>query len=278
MSKEEKSARRLGIIGAGNMAEALVKGLLAAGVFAPDDMAACDPSQARQEVFRSLGVVASTDPQPAASCPVVLLAVKPQIIAEVASAIAPLLKSEALVVSIAAGITTRRLALCLPPTARIVRAMPNTAMLVRCGVAAVCAGPRARQEDVAEVIRWFGCCGLALEAPEEMFDAITAISGSGPAYVFFFVEALQEAAERLGLAPSLARRLVMATVAGASALLRHGEEKGESIALLRQRITSPGGTTEAALRVLTESGFKAMITAAAEAACRRSVELGGKDI
>ncbi len=274
MAGAKRTERRLGIIGAGNMAEALVRGLLAAEVFAPAEIAACDPSPVRQAAFRELGISAAADPRLAASCPAVLLAVKPPAIPEAAAAAAPHLAADPLVVSIAAGINTRHLAACLPPTARIVRVMPNTPMLVRCGAAAVCAGPGARPDDVAEVIRWFGSCGLAIEAPEEMFDAVTAISGSGPAYVFFFAEALQEAAERLGMPPPLARQLTTATVAGAGALLRHGEQSGESSAVLRQRVTSPGGTTEAALKVLTAGGFKAMITAAAEAACRRSAELG----
>ncbi len=268
------SRLRVTFIGGGNMAEALVKGLLAGGVVPAHAVTVVDVDAGRLARFRDhYGTVTGTDAARAAErADVVVLAVKPQAMEEVLRALAGSAVASALVVSIAAGVTTTRIEAALGANVRVVRAMPNTPALVGAGVSAVCAGRRAAGADLDTAERLLGAVGRVVRVEEPMMDAVTAVSGSGPAYVFHLAEALLAAAEDLGLAPDVARMLVAGTLFGSAKLLREsGLEAGE----LRRRVTSRGGTTEAALGVLGERKVSEALRAAVAAARDRSAELSG---
>ena len=267
------SSYQLGLIGAGNMAEAIVRGALAAKVLAPQKITVSDPSPARRELFqKELGVTAIDDNAALVQrSEVVVLAVKPQMIDAVLAAVGLRLAPPKLVVSIAAGVTLARIARACPAEARIVRTMPNTPMLVGRGMVALCRGPAASDGDLARVRELFASCAEVIELPEEKIDAVTAVSGSGPAYFFLLVEALIEAGVSAGLSAAEARTLAETTLAGSAELLA---KSGADAAELRRRVTSPGGTTEAAVKSFAADGFAAMVTRAVAAAARRSRELG----
>lgn len=268
---------RIGAIGAGAMGEALLGGLAAAGVPATR-LRATDPDVARREALaRALGITTGEDNGALVrESDVVLLAVKPGLVARVLGA---LRKDEdtdlarPLWVSIAAGVSLAKLAAGLPAGARIVRAMPNTPALVRAGATAFAANAAATAADRAAAQALFESVGVVWEAPDEgLLDAVTGLSGSGPAYVFVFLEALADAGVRAGLPREAAHRLACQTVLGAARLaLESGLHPGQ----LKDRVTSPGGTTIAGLARLEAGGLRAAVHDAVEAATRRSRELGG---
>ncbi|MCA1806199.1 MAG: pyrroline-5-carboxylate reductase [Xanthomonadaceae bacterium] len=265
--------RKLSFIGAGNMTRSLVGGLIADG---------CDPSLIRlsdpeadriQDLAHRLGVQILQDNRAVIEdADLVVLAVKPQVLPAVAREIADRVQDrQPLVISIAAGIRTRDLARWLGADIAIVRAMPNTPALVQSGATGLFANTHVRDEqrDLAETI--LRAVGLTLWVEqEEQLDLVTALSGSGPAYFFLVMEALQEAATKLGLPAETARLLALQTAFGAS---RMALESDEDAATLRQRVTSPGGTTEQALRVLEDGGLRSLMEQALSAAARRSREL-----
>jgi pyrroline-5-carboxylate reductase len=261
----------LGIVGAGNMAEAIVRGVLRAKLLAPTAMLAADPSAQRRAVLEGLGVAVTADNAAAAACPRVLLAVKPQVLPRVLVEIAPAVQAEATVVSIAAGVTTTAIDERLGGKGRIVRVMPNTPMLVGCGASAIAAGPRAREDDLVWVQRLFATGGLTVRVDEELMDAVTAVSGSGPAYVFYLIEAMVAAGVAEGLDEATARALAAATCSGAGRMVT---ETGEAPEVLRARVTSPGGTTQRAVESLEAAKVKDALIAAICAAAARSRELG----
>jgi pyrroline-5-carboxylate reductase len=257
-------------IGGGNMASALAGGLLQRGWQARQLRIVEVDAAARERIARQFGVAVTGSAQVAGS-DVVVLAVKPQQLREAAAALAPGLR-EQLVVSIAAGVRVADLARWLGGYARIVRAMPNTPALVHAGVtglyapAGVSAGERQAAEDI------LGAVGRTLwVADEAQIDAVTAVSGSGPAYVFYFIEALEQAAAELGFDAGEARLLALETFHGAVLLARSGTDDP---ATLRRRVTSKGGTTERAVRELDAAAIRTGIVAAVRAACERSRELG----
>ncbi len=263
-------SERIVFIGAGNMAEALVKGLRSSGVPA-SQIVVTDVREERLAYFRnSFGVSAMTDNCAAVrGADAVVLAVKPQ---QFSSVLEPLrgVAPNALFISIAAGITTKRIEAALGANTRVVRVMPNTPALVGAGVSAVCAGSVATQGDVALAMRLLGAVGATVRVDEAQMDAVTAVSGSGPAYVFLVMEAMEQAGVKLGLAPEVARELVLDTVAGAAKLAL---DSGRTPAALREQVTSKGGTTEAALRVMGERDLAGVFSAALAAAAARSKEL-----
>ena len=262
----------LGVIGAGNMAEALLRGALAAGVLEPSDVIVSDPLPARRELFhRQLGVAAVDDNALAAGCPRLLLAVKPQMMADVLAACAAAVRPDALVISIAAGVRTAFIHERLGGKGRIVRAMPNTPMLVGCGASALCKGPGATDADLAAAERLFAACGLTVAVDEAQIDAVTAVSGSGPAYFFYLIEAMVRAGVAEGLGPEVALKLAVQTCRGAGQLLLDTGEKPE---VLRARVTSPKGTTQAAIESMEAAGVAPAIEAAVRRAAARSRELG----
>jgi len=269
-------AYHLGIIGAGNMAEAIVRGVLRGKVLSADQILAADVSLARRELFANeLGVRAvETNAQLLQHKPrCVLLSVKPQQMATVLGELAPELSADTLLISIAAGISSAFIAEHLGTRAawRVIRTMPNTPMLVGQGMVAISRGSNATTDDLAQARRIFECAAEVLEIPETLMDAVTAVSGSGPAYVFYLVERMIQAGIDLWLSPDDARKLAVQTVVGAAAMLA---SSGDSPAELRRKVTSPGGTTQAAITHLDEHGVGDRIRQAVIAAAKRSRELG----
>jgi pyrroline-5-carboxylate reductase len=271
----ELAAHRFGFIGGGAMAEALAGGLLGAGVPA-ERIRVADPDPARQKALEQRhGLAVGADNAWAvADADVVVIAVKPN----VASAALTALReggadlARPLWISIAAGVSLATLRAALGDDARIVRAMPNTPALVHAGATAIHANAAASAEDRATARAVFSAVGSCWEAPAEgLLDAVTGLSGSGPAYVFVFLEALGDAGVRMGLPREAAYELAFQTVLGAAKL---AIESGRHPAALKDQVTSPGGTTIAGLERLEAGGFRAAVHDAVEAATRRSRELG----
>lgn len=263
---------RITFVGGGNMAGALIGGLIAAGE-AGANVAVVEPrAEAAAQLSERYGVTAFATPSAQAFVgDIVVLAVKPQVMREVARAIAAHV-SRQLVVSVAAGIRATDLSRWLGGHRRIVRAMPNTPALIGAGVTALAALPGLAQPDREAAEAVLAAVGKTLWVDDEAaLDAVTAVSGSGPAYVFYFMEAIDAAARALGLNEEQARTLTLATFEGAAKLALASTD---SPGTLRERVTSPNGTTAAALAVLNARGVAAAIGEAVTAAQRRSVELG----
>ena len=264
----------IGFIGGGNMAQALVEGILKAGLVPPGDIIVSDISVSRLEFLeKSCRVrIAADNAALAGTADVVILAVKPQQADGVLTEIAGRLKPGALVISIAAGITTGRI-LGVLGLVQVVRVMPNTPALVGQGASAMFSA-NASKENLALADKLFSSVGLVLTVPrEDLMDAVTAVSGSGPAYFFLLMEQLIEAGVRLGLSRQAATKLVIQTARGAAELAVSAAEKNETPTELRKKVTSPGGTTEAAIRVFEEHNFAAVVLHALTAACQRSKQL-----
>jgi len=262
--------RRIAIIGAGKMGQALIKGLLARGLSRRAVVAAESNAATRQAIRRRFRIAVTDDNVSAVRhADVVMLAVKPQQFREVIGELAPHLRGKQLVISIAAGITLRWLEQRLPRVP-LIRVMPNLPATVGCGFAAVATGRRATARHRAIALAIFGAVGEVAELPERSFDAMTAVSGSGPAYVLFLVQAWQEAARTLGLSDAVAHRAIQATLRGSVTLL---EESRESAASLIAKVASKGGTTEAALKQLARRRVAAHFAEALQAAAKRSKEL-----
>lgn len=259
----------IGVVGAGAMGEALVAGWIAAGT-APEDIVVVDRDDTRLKHFRDVHRVASATLAEAARADVLVVAVKPHHVEGVLTELAPDLRPGTLVVSIAAGVSLERLATPLPKGQPVIRVMPNTPALVGKGVAGIAPGPGVADSDIDRVTDLMDAVGISVVVPESQLDALTALSGSGPAYLFAVAEAMIEAGVHQGLSRADATTLVNGTFAGAAAML---ERSGESATVLRERVTSPAGTTAAALRVLDERGVRAAFLAAVEACARRSAEL-----
>ncbi|HUX31219.1 MAG TPA: pyrroline-5-carboxylate reductase [Thiobacillus sp.] len=262
---------KVSFIGGGNMAAAIIGGLIASGT-PPTDIEVVEiNADARGQLAARFGVVTHTDLSQARLHGLIVLAVKPQSLPEVAAALAPRLAGH-LVVSIAAGVRVADLARWLGGHTRIVRAMPNTPALVQAGIAGLFApldvGQDARSQ-AETVLRAVG--GVVWVEDEPQLDAVTAVSGSGPAYVFYFLESLEAAAVAQGLSSAIARQLALQTFFGAAKLAL---ESGEEPAMLRQRVTSKGGTTERGIAALESAAVRLAIGQAVEAASRRSAELG----
>lgn len=262
----------VGIIGCGRLGEALLAGMLDAEVVDATEVVVTARRQERVEALAARhGVSATIVNDAAAVCDVVVLGLKPQVLPGVLEEVGDHVAGDALVVSLAAGTTTERLAGLLPSEPAIVRVMSNTPALVRRAVSVVCAGPRAGDEHLDVVERLLAPLGEVVRLPESSIDAVTAVSGSGPAYVFLLAEALAEAGVLVGLTRDDAVALANGTVAGAGALLAAGTS---SAAELREQVTSPGGTTAAALRELERAGLRAAVADAVAAAVTRAHELG----
>ncbi len=260
--------KTLGVIGGGNMAEALLRGVISSGLLAADRVCVFDIVPARREVFAGLGCRIAESAAGASGEDVVLLAVKPQNVRDALSGVA--VRPGQVVASILAGVPTRVLESIPGAGSRVVRVMPNTPLLVGKGMAGLAGGGGATAEDVALIRTLFACSGDAVEVRESDLDAVTALSGSGPAYLFRFAEALIAAGEDLGLEPALAKRLTIGMLAGSAEMLSRDGDAAE----LRRRVTSPGGTTAAALAVLESGDFEGLVRSALRAAHDRSAELG----
>jgi pyrroline-5-carboxylate reductase len=238
----------------------------------PDQLLASDPDPARRAyVSRELGVRATeSNSEVAQQSSVAVLAMKP---AQVEEATADLpSEGNPLFLSVVAGCRIATLKRFLGPRARIVRAMPNTPALIGSGISALAYDSGIPNEDVRQVEAVLAAVGRVVQVPEPLLDAVTGLSGSGPAYAFLFIEALTEAGVREGFSQGVAQELAVETVLGAARLIR---ESGEPPAVLRERVTSPGGTTVAGLAALEHAGFRSAVLAAVKAATARSRELGG---
>ena len=261
----------LGFIGAGNMATALCRGVVRAGLLRAGEIVASDPDEGRRRSFAAETGSRTTPSNPeACRAETVILAVKPQVMPAVLDEVGPLFDADQLVISIAAGVPTRQIEAAARKQVRVIRAMPNTPMLVGAGAAALCKGAHATDEDVARARRLFESCAAVLEVDEELMHAVTALSGSGPAYAFYLAELMAEAGARMGLAESDAVALANKTLLGAARMLA---ETGEAAAELRRKVTSPGGTTEAAIRCMEQDNVAESIVRAIRAAHDRSKEL-----
>lgn len=272
MAKHKMNDKTMVFIGAGNMAEALVRGILGARLSRPDHIRVTDVDQQRLKYFESSYQVAGSDDNTEAvkTADIVVLAVKPQVLPGVLKELKGCLPKSTLIISIAAGITIRALETMLGEEARVIRVMPNTPALVGMGAAAFCCGTHATEDDARLVETLFQSVGIIIRLEESALDAVTALSGSGPAYIFYLVEAMLKAAQEMGLERQTARALTLATVSGAARLLM---ETGLEPAELRRRVTSSGGATAAALEVLENAHVQEELIAAIKAAQTRSREL-----
>ena len=262
----------IGFIGAGNMAEAMARGLTGAD-FPSDRLIASDPAASRRTIFRSeIGVEAiESNAELVGRADVVILAVKPQSIADVLKGIAKRLTPKHLVISIAAGISTRYVEGMLGAKIRVVRAMPSTPMLVGKGMVALSGGKNATGGDLELARSIFSVAAKVLTVDESKMDAVTAVSGSGPAYFFYFIEALRDAGAREGLDEAEALVLATYTAEGAARMLIETDRGPED---LRSMVTSPNGTTQAAITAMESLHVKQNILRGVRAAANRSRELG----
>lgn len=262
----------LGFLGYGNMGTAILEGLVKLQVWQPAKAIVFDPSEDRQLQAEKIGVaVAKTPAELAAASDVLVLAVKPQTMGEALAEIKPHLKPGVLIVSIAAGISTEYYRQRLGDGIRVVRVMPNTPCMAHAGAAGISLGANAQPADAELVKSLFDTIGIAEIIDEKYMDVLTALSGSGPAYFFYLVECLTDAAIDEGLEAKIARRLAEQTLYGAGRLL-HSSEDGA--ATLREKVTSRGGVTEAALRQFREDGMPDVVRRAVKAAVERSAALG----
>ncbi len=255
------------------MAEALIGGLLGSRIIEPASLWATDPVAERCDVMkRRFGVRIGADNREAAAwAEVVLLAVKPQSLDEVVDGLAPTLAGR-LVISIAAGVPLQRIADRLPDRVRLIRVMPNAPAQVRAGMSALAIGPGVTEEDQQLARALFEAVGRVVVVEEGLMQAVTGLSGSGPAYAFLIIEALADGGVKMGLPRGVAELLAAQTMVGAATMLL---ETGEHPGRLKDRVASPGGTTIAGLHQLEKGGLRATLMAAVEAATKRSEELGG---
>jgi len=265
---------KLGFVGGGLMAEALIKGITGAGLVKADQIVVADPSSARRALLQKDYNVAAVSEATAvwAECKVVVLAVKPQVVGAVLCESREAINATHLLISIAAGIPLSVLEGAVSGRGcRVIRVMPNTPAIVLKGASALSPGKGVSPEDLAVATSIFDAVGVSFVLDESSLDAVTGLSGSGPAYVFTFIEALIDAGVKVGLARPVAQTLALQTVLGSVLLALDGTRHP---AELRAMVTSPGGTTIAGLHELEKGAFRALVTNAVEAATNRSSELG----
>jgi len=274
MLRRVKLDQTIGFLGTGNMAEALIKGLIKAGV-APTQVWGSDPRRERcKHLTDTYGIHTTTHNEDVVRhASIVVLSVKPQILPGVAREVSPHLKPNALVISVAAGIPLDTLEGLLPSGTRVVRTMPNTPALVGAGATAIAAGGHATEADLEIAKRIFDAVGKTVILDEEQLDAVTGLSGSGPAYVFLIIEALSDAGVKMGLSRYNALALAAQTVLGSAQLLL---ETNEHPGRLKDMVTSPGGTAIAGIATLEAGGLRTTLINAVEAATQRSKALGAE--
>jgi pyrroline-5-carboxylate reductase len=266
--------KNIGIIGAGNMGSALVRGLIRASSATPESISVFDVDRDKVDsLVRELGIRAAEGIEqilpPETS--VIIVAVKPQAMGEVLESIAAGIGDDAVLISVAAGISTGFILDRIGPRARVIRAMPNAAAMVGASATALCKGGTADDEDIRKAVEIFSAVGRAVTVDEKLMNLVTGLSGSGPAYVFALMEAMTDAGVLLGLDRATARALTVQTVLGAATMAASEEVH---IGILKDRITSPGGTTIAGLHVLERAGLAGILMDAVVAATRRGDELG----
>ncbi|UCE82901.1 MAG: pyrroline-5-carboxylate reductase [Deltaproteobacteria bacterium] len=268
-------SKKVGFIGGGNMGEALIKGLLGSGRLDAQQILVSDISQDRRHYLQGTYQLSTfgDNGEVAGSSDVIVLAVKPQQMANVLADISARIEHLPLVISIAAGVTIATLERGLGKPAPVTRVMPNTPALILTGASAIAGGTHANSDHIAMTRMLFEAVGLVVEVDEAHMDAVTGLSGSGPAYVYLFIESLIDAGVSMGLSRPVARDLAVQTTLGAAKLAADSESH---LAALKDQITSPGGTTIEGLAVLERQGMRGILMDAVAAATRRSKELGQK--
>ncbi len=263
--------KKIGIIGTGNMGKALARGLLQANVITREHLLLSDRKAERlSTLVEELGAVSASNEELIAGCDVIILAVKPQDMESMLTPLRPLFRTEQLLISIAAGLRTDRLERCLQTEIPVVRVMPNLPVLVRSGASAYCLGHYASWPHGVVTSLIFSAVGLVVEVAEEQMDSVTALSGTGPAYVFLLAEAMAEAGAREGLPEEIAGYLAVQTILGAAQMMTQSDD---SPSTLRAHVTSPGGTTAAAINRLEQQDFRQIFYNGVRAARTRSAEL-----
>lgn len=267
---------KAGFIGGGNMAEALLKGILSADVYSRDEILVSDISKDRREYLEKQYELEVTDDNTkvAGNSDILILSVKPQNIDDVLAGIKDELKEGGVVVSIAAGVKTGKIRAVLGDIA-LIRVMPNTPALVGEGASGIFANEKGKKfvAEVKKILTAVGECVVIED--EKLMDAVTALSGSGPAYFFLLIEELTEAGIKEGLGEQVAKKLALQTAKGAAILAVEANSKGESVSTLREKVTSPGGTTEAAIAEFERAGFSNIVSSAVNRAVKRGKELSG---
>ena len=264
--------KSIGFVGAGNMAEAMIRGLLRGKVFAPGQVTASAPrEERRRELSEKYSIHMTAENREAAAQSIVVLSVKPQILSRVLDEIGESVRAESLVISIAAGVPVAAIQAKLRTGTRVVRAMPNTPALVDAGATAIAGGEHAKESDLEDAKKIFDAVGLTVILDETLLDAVTGLSGSGPAYVFLILEALSDAGVKVGLSRRTSQLLAAQTLLGSAKLLL---ETNEHPGKLKDMVTSPGGTAITGLHTLEHGGVRTTLMNAVEAATRRSRELG----
>lgn len=263
----------IGFIGAGNMAEALIRGLVRGAQVEPSSILASAPrAERRAQLTASYGIKTTADnTEVARTAGVLVLAVKPQILPRVLREVGSSVQDNALVISVAAGIDTETIEEALPSGVRVVRAMPNTPALVAAGATAISSGAGANAQDLATAKAIFDAVGMTVILEESQLDAVTGLSGSGPAYIFLILEALADAGVKVGLSRRNAQQLAAQTVMGSAKLLLDTDEHPGR---LKDMVTSPGGTAIAGLHTLEQGGLRTTLINAVETATKRAKELG----
>lgn len=263
---------RIGVVGGGNMGSALINGLLAAGLAKPEQVVVAEQDQARAaELVAQTRVSVVDDPQALEGLRVLIIAVKPLDVEACAQAASSSVDAQGLVITLAAGVPLAKVAACFDASQPIVRAMPNTPALIGEGVTALAPGEAVSQADLDLACSIFKAVGKVVVVTEKAMDAVTGLSGSGPAYVFLFAEALADAGVAQGLDRQTALTLALGTVAGAASLALQSDKH---LAQLKDMVTSPGGTTIAGLHVLERGGLRGLVMDAVAAATKRGEELG----
>jgi pyrroline-5-carboxylate reductase len=263
--------KKIGFIGAGMMAEAIARGLLRVGV-SPDAVSASDPDGSRHIVFGEMGIRCVTDNRSVAgSADILILAVKPFLMQNVLAGLSGALSGEQLVISIAAGVTTSSIESALEAVVPVVRVMPNTPCLLGEGASGIAPGKHATPEQLALASEVLSSCGKVVQVTEDKLDAVTGLSGSGPAYVYMFIEALTAGGLRMGIPRDAALTLAAQTVLGAAKMVI---ETGEHPAVLRDKVTTPAGTTIEGIATLEGAGLRSAVIEAVTAATNRSTEIG----
>ena len=260
---------RIGFLGCGNMGGAILEGMLAEKLYQPSEVLVCEHSVQRRTLWAQKGVGTTAEAEELSGLETVVLAVKPQSFSEAVRGLGAL-EHSTLIISVMAGITSNQIAEALGPKARVVRVMPNTPCGIGMGISAMASGVGSGPDELEETSRLMSTVGAVVSVEEDAMHAVTATSGSGPAYLFFLAEAWIEASIKAGLDPEIAKKLVIETIQGSAALLKqHGDPES-----LRKMVTSRGGTTAAGIQELEERGVRSAMHDAVVAARDRHVELG----
>jgi pyrroline-5-carboxylate reductase len=269
------NSKKIAIVGGGNMGMALASGILQTKWATPDRIMIAEPLKEKIEKAKSAhGIKASHSNLEAATwADVVLLSIKPQIMSHVLDEIKPAMKDSKLLISVAAGVTTAQIEKKVGGKVPVIRAMPNIAAVVREAATAICPGKYATPEDLKTARHIFESVGIVVDVDEDLMDAVTGLSGTGPMYVFQILEGLSDAGVKVGLSRDTANTLAVQTLIGSSKLIK---ETKEHPAKLKDLVTSPGGTAISALHSLERNGLKAMLIDAVEVASKRSSELGAQ--